>query len=128
MPGAAYKFNAGKKFTILAELDANITFDGQRNVLISSNPISVDPVFGLEFGYDDFIFIRGGLNNLQKITEIDNSVSTIVQPNFGLGVKIKSLSIDYALTNLGSTAGIPYSNVFTLRLDINKRTPTTTPN
>ncbi len=128
VPGAAYKFNAGKKFTILAELDANITFDGQRNVLISSNPISVDPVFGLEFGYDDFIFIRGGLNNLQKITEIDNSVSTIVQPNFGLGVKIKSLSIDYALTNLGSTAGIPYSNVFTLRLDINKRTPTTTPN
>lgn len=128
VPGAAYKFNAGKKFTILAELDANITFDGQRNVLISSNPISVDPTFGIEFGYDDFIFIRGGVNNLQKITEIDNSVSTTVQPNFGLGVKIKNLSIDYALTNLGSTAGIPYSNVFTLRLNINKRTPAATTN
>ena len=121
IPGAAYKFNAGKKFTILAELDANITFDGQRNVLVSSNPISVDPIFGVEFGWDNFIFIRGGLNNLQKVYEIDNSVSTTVQPNFGLGVKIKNLSIDYALTNLGSTAGIPYSNVFTLRLDINKR-------
>lgn len=128
VPGAAYKFNAGKKFTILAELDANITFDGQRNVLISSNPISIDPTFGIEFGYDDFIFIRGGVNNLQKITEIDNSVSTTVQPNFGLGVKIKNLSIDYALTNLGSTAGIPYSNVFTLRLNINKRTPAATTN
>lgn len=128
IPGAAYKFNAGKKFTILAELDANITFDGQRNVLISSNPISVDPTFGVEFGWDDFIFIRGGLNNLQKIYEIDNSVSTTVQPNFGLGVKIKNLSIDYALTNLGSTAGIPYSNVFTLRLDINKRAKPATAN
>ncbi len=120
IPGAAYKFNAGKKFTVLAAIDADITFDGMRNTLVKSNTMSIDPRFGLEFGWDDFIFLRGGLNNLQQVTEIDNSKTTIVQPNFGLGVKIKSVSIDYALTNLGSSAGIPYSNVFSLRFNINK--------
>ncbi|MEO8151375.1 MAG: PorV/PorQ family protein [Bacteroidia bacterium] len=120
IPGAAYKFNAGKKFTVLAELDADITFDGKRNVLIKSDPMSIDPRFGLEFGWDNFIFLRGGLNNIQQVTEIDNSTTTTVQPNFGLGVKIKNVSIDYALTNLGSGAGIPYSNVFSLRLNINR--------
>lgn len=120
IPGVAYKFNADKKFTVLAELDADITFDGQRNVLINSNPISIDPHLGLEFGWDDFIFVRGGLTNLQKIRTIENSITTSVQPSFGLGVKIKNVSIDYALTNMGSSAGIPYSNVFSLRLNINK--------
>ena len=121
IPGAGYLFNAGKKFTVLAELDADITFDGMRNTLIKSNTMSIDPRFGIELGWDNFIFLRGGINNIQQVSEIDKSKTTVVQPNFGLGVKIKNVSIDYALTNLGSSAGIPYSNVFSLRFNINKR-------
>jgi len=37
-----------------------------------------------------------------------------------LGVKIKSLHIDYALTNIGQSVGL-LSNVFSLKIDINKR-------
>ena len=33
-------------------------FDGQRNVLISSNPVSVIHTSGLEIGYANFIFLR----------------------------------------------------------------------
>ena len=121
IPGVAYTFTASKKLSILTEINADITFDGKRNVLLGSDPISIDPHAGVEFNWDNFIYLRAGVNNLQRITEIDNSKSITVQPNFGLGVRIKSVCIDYALTNLGSSAGIPYSNVFSLRFNINKK-------
>ena len=38
----------------------------------------------------------------------------------GLGIKLKSFSIDYALTNIGQTTGL-LSNVFSLVIDINKK-------
>src|SRR5436190_11330754 len=52
--GIGYKTNITKKLTILGEINGDMTFDGQRNVVISSNPVSVDPHMGLELGYDDF--------------------------------------------------------------------------
>lgn len=117
--GAGYKYDFTKKLSGRFEVNADMTFDGQRNVLISSNPVSVDPHFGLEIGYDNFIFLRGGLQNIQKIKDVDGNRSTIVQPNMGLGLKIGKLTIDYALTNIGSQETL-YSNVFSLKLDIYK--------
>ena len=118
--GLAHKSNLSKKITALIELNMDITFDGKRNVMISGDPVSLDPHFGLEIGYADFIFLRGGIQNIQEIKEQDGSTSTIVQPNMGVGVKLGRLTIDYALANVGSQE-IPYSNVFSLKLDINKR-------
>jgi hypothetical protein len=46
--GAGRHFDFGKKFTALAALDVDMTFDGMRNVLIKSDPISLDPHLGLE--------------------------------------------------------------------------------
>jgi hypothetical protein len=47
--------------------------------------------------------------------------STIYQPNLGLGLKLKNLSIDYALTKTSTGEGESlYSNIFSLRLDIFK--------
>ena len=43
------------------------------------------------------------------------------QPNIGVGVKIKALTIDYALTDIGDQSVALYSNVFSLKLDINKQ-------
>ncbi len=115
-------------FTAMPELDMDVTFDGQRNVLISNNPVSVDPHLGVEFGYDNFIFLRAGVGSIQKVMDFDG-VSRIYQPSMGIGIKIKNLTIDYALTNingLGSNnsatdAGL-YSNVFSLKLDFYKHT------
>ncbi|REJ81388.1 MAG: hypothetical protein DWQ44_10085 [Bacteroidetes bacterium] len=118
--GAGNKQNLNEKISLLMEINLDMTFDGQRNVLISNDPMSVDPHIGLELGYGDFVFIRGGIQNIQKVKEQDGSTSTIFQPNMGVGVKLGRLSVDYALTNIGSQETL-YSNVFSLRLDVNKR-------
>jgi hypothetical protein len=121
--GAGYKINVGKKFSVLPELDLDMTFDGQRNVVISSDPISVDPHLGLEIGYDNFIFLRGGVNNIQQVKDQEGAKSTIFQPNMGIGIKLRNLTIDYALTNIGSQETL-YSHVFSLKLDIYKHKST----
>ena len=118
--GVGHKSNITSKITALIEVDLDVTFDGKRNVVISGDPVSLDPHFGIEIGYADFIFLRGGILNIQEIKEQNGGTSTIVQPNMGLGVKLGRLTIDYALANIGSSE-TPYSNVFSLKLDINKR-------
>src|SRR4029078_3111168 len=45
--GAAREFTIGKKSSLLAEANLDLTFDGQRNTLISADPISADPKLGL---------------------------------------------------------------------------------
>ncbi len=116
--GTGYQWTINSKISLLTEIDADMTFDGRRNVLISSDPVSVDPHFGLELGYNNFIFLRGGMQNIQNVKNFDGTVSKITQPNLGLGIKIGKISIDYALTNIGQET--LYSNVFSLKFDINK--------
>ncbi len=117
--GTSYRFNINK-FSIVPALDLETTFDGKRNTLIKSSFASIDPKIGVEAGYNNLIYLRAGINNIQDITEIDNTTKKTVQPNLGVGIKLKNLSIDYALTNIGSSANL-YSNVFSLRLIINKQ-------
>ena len=91
-----------------------------RNVLIKSDPVSIDPHWGFELGFNEFAFLRFGLGNLQQVTNFDHSKTTVVQPNIGLGIQLKSFAIDYALTNIGQNTGL-LSNVFSLKIDINKK-------
>ncbi|MBA2421785.1 MAG: PorV/PorQ family protein [Chitinophagales bacterium] len=119
--GAAYRFQLGKSVTLLPELDIDITTDGQRNVLLSADPFSIDPHFGIEAGYKNIIYLRGGVGNIQRTTDLDSTKSMTMQPNLGVGLKIKSISIDYALTNLGSLSSSLYSNVFSVRIAINNK-------
>jgi len=44
-----------------------------------------------------------------------------VQPNIGVGLNIKSVSVDYALTDLGSLSSSLYSHVFSLKIAINNK-------
>lgn len=117
--GIGKKVNFHEKISMYSELDLDVTFDGMRNVLIKSDPISIDPHLGIEFGYAGIVFLRAGIGNIQKSTNIDRETITTVQPNMGIGVKIKFITIDYALTNIGQAIGL-YSNVFSLKLDINR--------
>ncbi len=122
IPGVGYKKTIKGKFTALAEIDFDATFDGKRNVLIKSNVISIDPHAGIELGYDNFLFIRAGIGNIQKTKDFSNELTTTAQPNMGIGIKLKNLTIDYALTNLGRQSQTAlYSNIFSLKLDIFKR-------
>jgi hypothetical protein len=118
--GSSYAFNFFKKFSLVCELDLDVTFDGKRNVLLGSDPVSVDPHFGFEAGYANTVFLRGGVGNFQYVRDFTNEKSLNFQPNFGIGVRIKSFYLDYALTDVGNVSDALYSNIFSLRFDINK--------
>jgi len=118
--GGARKFDLMKDLSMLAELNCDMTFDGMRNVVIKSNVVSVDPHFGLEFGYKGIVFLRGGIMNIQQSQDVTGKSITTVQPNFGVGMRIKGISIDYARTNLGNQSVLLPSNIFSLRLDFKK--------
>jgi hypothetical protein len=119
--GTAYRSDLGKKLSIQPSLDLDITFDGKRNVPVKTDVVSIDPKLGVEFGYNEMIYLRAGVGNIQTVKNIDASTSTTVQPNMGVGIRLKNLTVDYALTNIGSASGALYSNVFSLRLIIFKK-------
>ncbi len=116
IPGLAYTFTV-KKFNATPTLDFDISTDGKRNVFIKSKTISIDPHFGVELNYNKLIFLRAGVNNIQEVKEQNNIITQTAQPNFGVGVKVYNISLDYALTNVGQQVGL-LSHVFTLRANI----------
>lgn len=118
--GGGREFNI-KKVSILAEANAIFTTDGKRNTLVSSNPVSMDPNLGVEVGYNKVIYLRLGCGNAQRVKDFDGSNAWTVQPNLGLGLHIKNLHLDYALSDIGNVSDVLYSNVFSLRYDIFKK-------
>jgi hypothetical protein len=122
--GASRKFNFNDKFSLLTEVNFDLSFDGKRNVLISTNPVSIDPHLGIEAGYRDIVFLRAGLGNIQEVKETSTKNVTTFQPNIGLGINIKRITIDYAMTDIGNVSDALYSHVFSLRFLIFKL-PTT---
>ncbi len=120
--GVSRTFTIFHDFTAMTALDLDITTDGKRNTLIKSDPFSIDPHAGLELGYKNTIFIRGGYGNIQQETDFLNKKAYTGQFNLGIGVVIKKvLSVDYALSDIGDNSIALYSNIFSLRLNINKK-------
>ncbi|MEP2026978.1 MAG: PorV/PorQ family protein [Reichenbachiella sp.] len=119
--GVSYQFDILTKFGLLLALDLETTFDGKRNTLIKSNIASIDPKFGLEASYLSMFFLRFGAGQFQEIQNFDRTTSTVYQPNFGIGIKLKSFNIDYALTDIGDQAETPYSHVISLKLGFNDK-------
>ncbi len=120
--GAGY----GKRFSedkigFKGEVDFEFTTDGQRNVLISSGAINIDPSLGFQVDYNRFVFLRAGLTNFQRVLRDDGNKSLIVQPNIGVGVKIGSFEVDYALTNAAGASDINYSHVISLGINFDRR-------
>jgi hypothetical protein len=121
--GRTFRFN--ERFALYSEFNMDITTDGKRNTLIKSGVFSIDPHLGLELSVSDFLFIRGGIGNVQKEFGIDGARTTTIQPNVGVGLNIRNkVNIDYALTNLGNTSSALYSNIFSLRLNLNSNRQT----
>ncbi len=119
--GGCYYQSIYGKFGGLAELDLDISTDGKRNVLIKGDPFSIDPHIGLEFDYNQLIFLRGGIGNIQQEDKsYQGKLTTTMQPNIGLGIKYKRIKVDYALTDIGNVSAAGYSHVFSLSYSINK--------
>lgn len=119
--GGYYKQPIGKKGLFASgELDIDVTTDGKRNTILKSNLFSVDPHLGLAFGFKDLVTLRGGISNMQYITNFDNSKNLTIQPNIGIGLHIKNVYLDYAFTDIGDQSTALYSHVISLRLLLNK--------
>jgi hypothetical protein len=114
--GISKKFVYRHDYSLLTELDLNVRF-AETNDIISSSSTSITPALGLQFGYIDMVFIRGGVGNFQNIQQLDGSDSVGFQPNIGVGFKYKGIQVDYALTDIGDQSAALYSNVFSLKLD-----------
>lgn len=106
-----------RKFQALIALDMEMTFDGKRNAPVSTKIVSIDPRAGLELNYAQTAFVRIGAGNIQKIKQFDGTKKVTFMPNFGVGIRYKALSIDYALTDLGNQAEALYSNIFSVKLN-----------
>ena len=120
--GISRDFKLGKKASLLAEANLDVTFDGQRNTLISADPVSADPKMGLELNINNVFFLRGGINNFQKALADGDTLNQkrvwIYQPSAGAGFKIQNVTIDYAFTNLANQSNPLFTHVFSLRLNM----------
>jgi hypothetical protein len=123
--GAAYTFNLGKELELLTEMNLDLTFDGRRNVPISSDILNVDPRLGLELGYKDLVFVRTGIYNFQQALKDGDTLNQqrvwIYQPSLGVGFNIRNLGVDYAFTNLANQSNPLYTHVFSLRLNLARK-------
>jgi hypothetical protein len=115
--GISRKFEFHNDTSLLVATNLNMRFE-QTNDIISSNIVSIDPALGLEFGYTELVFLRGGVGNFQNVTQLDNTEKLNFQPNIGLGFKYKGIQVDYALTDLGNQSTALYSNIFSLKVDL----------
>ena len=123
--GASYNINISDNLKLMPEVNLDITFDGRRNVLISSSPASIDPKVGMELGFKEIIFGRVGINNFQQGLKDGDSTNTkkvwIYQPSAGVGFKIRNVQVDYAFTNLANQSNPLYSHIFSLKLNLIRR-------
>lgn len=122
--GAARSWQLSDQFGLLAEVNTDVTTDGKRNTLIVGNPFSIDPHLGLEFDFKQMIYLRAGIGNFQRITQINGKDAMTLQPNIGIGVKFKGIALDYALTDIGDASVALYSNIFSLKFNLNPKKPT----
>jgi hypothetical protein len=107
---------------VLGEVNFINTFDGERNTVVRTKLWSLEPAFGAEVGYKGFVYLRGGIGNIQKqLNDKGTGDITTLQPNVGVGVKYRIFTLDYALTDIGDRSMQLYSNIFSLKIDLNKK-------
>ncbi len=123
--GSSYNYKINDNFSVNPEADLELTSDGRRNVLIPSKFLSIDPRIGVEGDYKQTVFLRFGIGNFQRVTdEVINDKHLMVQPNIGVGLHLKKITIDYALTNVGNFSSSLYSHVFSLKIGLNNNATT----
>lgn len=115
--GVGKNFQINDKFNVLGEVDLNFQF-AQTNDLISTSALSISPAVGFEIGYDNMVFLRGGVNNFQYERTFEDDKELTFQPNIGIGFKYKGISVDYALTDVGDQSIALYSNIFSVKIDL----------
>lgn len=121
IPSVTYSWQLGDQFSLLTTLDLEMTFDGERNTLISTPLVSMDPRFGMEFGFQRLAYLRAGVSTFQYIKDFSGDESLNFMPSAGLGVLINDrFQIDYALSDIGNVSETPYSHVFSVKVSLER--------
>lgn len=115
--GVSKNVKLSRDLNLLAAFALHVEF-AETNAVISSGSMSMTPSLGVEFGYANLVFVRGGVGNFQNNRQMDNSQKMEFQPNIGVGFHYKGIQVDYALTDIGDQSAAIYSNVFSLKLDL----------
>ncbi|WHT38160.1 PorV/PorQ family protein [Myroides sp. mNGS23_01] len=115
--GVAKNVKLTRDLNMLAAFALHVEF-AETNAVISSGSMSMTPSLGVEFGYANLVFVRGGVGNFQHNKQMDNTEKMEFQPNIGVGFHYKGIQVDYALTDIGNQSAAIYSNVFSLKLDL----------
>jgi hypothetical protein len=61
------------------------------------------------------------VNTFQYVTDDNDARQLTMQPNLGLGIRIKSFHLDYALSRIASGNEDLFSNIFSIRFDLFKK-------
>jgi len=119
--GLSYKqwFDKKERFFMRPAVDFALTTDGKRNVLVAGKPISMDLRIGMELGYKNIVFLRGGVGQFQRSNGDGTKTIWLVKPNIGAGFRVKTVYVDYALASLGNQSTFLFSHVFSLRIGLN---------
>ena len=115
--GIAKTFVFDYDYALKVEMDLIARFE-QNNDLIATSFVSINPALGFELGYIDLVYLRCGVGNFQNEIQFDNSETLTFQPNLGIGFKYNGIAIDYAITDIGDQSVALYSNVFSLKVDL----------
>jgi hypothetical protein len=115
----SYYWKLGETFGLVSALDLDMTFDGNRNTLISTSLLSIDPRLGLELSFKQVAFLRTGVSNFQYIKDFQGNESLNFLPSAGLGFNINQrFQIDYALSDIGNISETPYSHIFSVKVSL----------
>jgi len=115
----SYYWKIGETFGLVSALDLDMTFDGNRNTLISTSLLSIDPRLGLELSFKQVAFLRTGVSNFQYIKDFQGNESLNFLPSAGLGFNINQrFQIDYALSDIGNISETPYSHIFSVKVSL----------
>lgn len=108
--GVARQLRLKQKNRIILLMSFPTRFDRQQDYLISSPFFNMDCNTGVEWAYNQFVFARVGVNEIQQIQTLDNHTIWTASPHAGAGIKYKNWALDYAATHLGQPNVIPTSH------------------
>lgn len=118
LAGIAYRFQLPKDIGIRPEVNLELLTDGPRNGFANVGRFALDPRAGVEIDYTKLVFLRFGVNNLQRTPDFGGEEKITIQPNLGVGLHFKRFGVDYAITNVGDRSRTFFSNVLSLNVSL----------
>lgn len=115
--GAAVHVWRERNFSVLPVADLVIFTDGKRNTLLSGRPFSADLSVGTELRYRNWVALRLGMTNFQRMQDWSGRRYLTFYPTAGVGMRIWHFGIDYALANFTGFAQGMYSHLISARID-----------